>query len=322
MNDSAGIGILDQFQTDLVATWRRVPNKSFFFVLLALWLALFQFLGNSTFGYVKSPSLLCWMYEAYSGGGPDINDRHGLVVPFVVLGLFWWKRNELLALKLKPWSPGLILVAAALGLHVIGYVIQQPRVSIVALFVGLYGLMGLAWGKDMLRSSIFPFFLFVFSIPVSTLMDPISVPLQIIVCRIVEFIAQNLLGIHVLRSGTQLYDSLGRYQYEVAAACSGIRSLVSIGSMAVIGAFLFYRSWWRRLALIASTVPLAVLGNVVRLLTIIISAELGGQKVGDYIHEGGPGGVISLLPYVPALLGLFTLGNWLSERKHSQPKPA
>jgi exosortase len=315
------VGILDRFQTELVAAWGRLPNKFFFLVLLAGWLTLFQFFGNSTFGYFHTPSLLKWAYGVWADPNPETAEPQGLWIPFVVLGLFWWKRNELLALPLRIWWPGLFMVALALGLHLVAYVIQQPRISIVALFAGLYGLMGLVWGRKLIRASLFPFFLFVFCIPLGTLADFITVPLQILVCRIVEFVSHHLLGIGVVRAGTQLFDSMGRYQYEVAAACSGIRSLISIGTISVIGAFVFFRAWWRRGLLIASAVPLAILGNALRLLTIIITAEVGGQSAGNYVHEGGPAGLISLIPYVPAFLGLIVLRNVLEEPKDSKPKP-
>src|SRR5437660_10782396 len=96
--------------SDLAAAWRRLPDKGFFFYLLAAWLALFHFLGNSTLGYVRTPSLLHWMYTAYNPNNPITDDGHGLIIPFVVLGLFWWKRKELLALPLRTWGPGLLLV--------------------------------------------------------------------------------------------------------------------------------------------------------------------------------------------------------------------
>src|SRR5262245_16546929 len=63
---AANIGILEEFQTELVAVWGRLPNKTFFFVLLAAWLMLFQFWGNSILGYIHSSSLFSWMLEAYN----------------------------------------------------------------------------------------------------------------------------------------------------------------------------------------------------------------------------------------------------------------
>src|SRR6266446_813458 len=113
-------GILEEFRLEFVEFWGRLPNKGFFFFLLAAWLSLFQFLGNSTLGYVRTPSLLHWMYNAYKTSGGDnatTDDGHGMFMPFVVLGLFWWKRKELMALPLKVWRPGLLLLGLGLALH-------------------------------------------------------------------------------------------------------------------------------------------------------------------------------------------------------------
>jgi len=123
-----------------------------------------------------------------------------------------------------------------------------------------------------------------------------------------------VLGIGVVRVGTQLFNPLGNYQYEVAAACSGIRSLVSIFLLALIWGFTMFRSPWKRLLLMSLAVPLAVLGNLLRMLCIIIAAEVGGQETGNYVHEGGPFGIISLIPYVPAIWGLIWAGNWLKKK--------
>jgi exosortase len=318
-------GVLDQFQTELVEFWRRVPNKGFFLVLLACWLSLFQFLGNSVLGYVDTPSLYRWMLSVYSSRDSEGNlsdESIGLWVPLLVLGIFWWQHKQLISQPLRLWWPGLLLVVFGMVLHVIGYFVQQPRLSIVALLTGIYGLMGMAWGREWLRRIFFPFFLLVFLIPFTTLIEPVTFPLRLIVSRVVEGICHVLLAIDVVRDGTILKDPANHYHYEVAAACSGIRSFVAIGLMATVGAFVFFKQWWRRAVLFALIIPLAVAGNVLRLLTIIIAAEMGGQSAGNYVHEGGPGGIISLLPYVPAIFGLMYAGRWLEEKHGSDSKPA
>jgi exosortase/archaeosortase family protein len=87
-------------------------------------------------------------------------------------------------------------------------------------------------------------------------------------------------------------------------------------------AFLTYRSWWKRILVISMAFPFAVLGNLLRMLCIIVAAEyFGGQKSGDYVHEGGPLGILSLLPYAPAILGVLFLGG-LFEKKMAPEKPA
>jgi exosortase len=151
------------------------------------------------------------------------------------------------------------------------------------------------------------------------MMLPITFRLRLLVCWLVDLVSNNLLMIEVHRQGTMLINPTHHYQYEVAAACSGIRSLMATLGLATVFAFVSFRAWWKRAAVIASAFPLAVLGNFVRMLAIIIASEMGGQKWGNYVHEGGPGGILSLLPYVPAFLGLILLGSWLREPPPAPP---
>jgi exosortase len=296
---------------EFYSCWRQLPNKMCFFPLLIAWLALFQFLGNSTFGYSHGSSLFGWMLMAYNGQGVSGDDAYGNLIPFLVAGLFWWKRNELLALPLKMWPPALLIVGFGLLMHIASYVIQEPRFSIVAMFIGIYGLTGLAWGPAWLRHSSFPFFLFIFCVPTAVVLEPITFPLRILVSTLVEWIAHYILGIGVLRMGTQLFDPLGTYQYDVAAACSGIRSLTAIFLFATVCGFVMFRSPGKRLLMMSLAVPFAILGNLLRMLLIIIAAVMGGQEWGNYVHEST---LISLVPYLPVFLGLLLVVRWLEEK--------
>lgn len=317
MDEQPTTGILDEFQTELVDGWRRVPNKGFFFLLLAAWLALFQFLGNSTFGYLNTGSLLKWMYilgSARSAEG-ETDENQMLIAPLIVIGLFWWKRKELLSQPMAVSWQGLLLVGFGLLLHIVGYRVQQPRISIIALFTGIYGLMGLAWGPRFLRASFFPFFLCIFCVPFGTLSDFITVPLRHIVAAIVEWISHRIPHMAVTRQGTQLIDPQGHFQYEVAAACGGIRSLIVTIMLAIVFGFTVFRSAWKRILLVALAVPLAVAGNVLRLLVVIIASKAVSNDFGMKLHNNT---ITSLLPYVPAVLVLLWLGSLL-EKKNPPP---
>jgi len=309
------------FRLAVLDCWNRLPNKIFFSILLVAWLALFQFLGNATLGYIRSesPSLFRWLLDAYDPAGNYLrsDDGHGVLIPFVVLALLWWKREELLGQELRTWSPGLLLVGLGLLLHMVGYLGQQPKLSVVAFFVGIYGLTGLAWGPGWLRRSFFPFFLFAFCVPLGLQSQFISFPLRLLVSKLVEMIANGVFAIDVVRDGTALSNATGHYQYEVAAACSGLRSLLATVALSMIYAFVSFSKSWKRLVLILSAIPLAVLGNLVRMIAIIIAAEIGGQQWGNAVHEGGPLGIYSLLPYLPAFGGLLLLGHSLRDRNPS-----
>src|SRR5262249_46287097 len=112
--------LIEEICTEGLAFWQQMPDKTLFFVLLAAWLTFFQFLGNSVFGYIDTPSLLRWMYHIYYTS-PD--DGHGFLVPFVVLGLLYWKRRRLMAVPKAIWWPALGLILLALFVHLFGYVI-------------------------------------------------------------------------------------------------------------------------------------------------------------------------------------------------------
>lgn len=295
---------------ELADYWSRLPNKAFFFTLLAAWLALYHFLGNSILGYVHSSSIFAWLYDAYGRFNESSDDGYGYLIPFIVIGLFWWKRDELLAQPLRVWWPGIIFVILGAMMHLVGFMVQQPKFSVISMFVGIFGLMGMAWGPAWLKKSLFPYWLFIFSLPLSQWLLPLTFPLRIVVSFLTA-IAANLLTFDVTRVGTQLIGHGGMFKYDVAAACSGMKSLVSIFLLATVYGAILFRSPWKRIALMALALPLSVAGNFLRLMCVIVAAEFGGQETGNWVHENS---IISLLPYVPAFLGLFWAGRWIEKK--------
>ncbi len=168
----------ESFATELVRCWEQLPNKEIFFILLAAWLLLFQLFGNATFGYIDTRSLFSWMWNAYGhsvkGAGDhfgmtgDGEDDQGILIPPVVLALFWWKRRELLSMSNRLWWPALLLLALSLTLHVIGYLIQQPRICIVALFEGHICLDGTSMGAGLDAQKLLSLFSLCICIPVAS----------------------------------------------------------------------------------------------------------------------------------------------------------
>jgi exosortase len=123
-------------------------------------------------------------------------------------------------------------------------------------------------------------------------------------------------GINVVQEGTLMFDAAHRFQYNVEAACSGLRSLTTMLGLACVLGFVWFKSTWKRALLIASAVPFAIAGNVCRLLAIIIAAEIAGQSAGNFVHHHW---LFSLIPYLPAMIGMSLLARWLRE---DEPKKA
>lgn len=306
--------------------WQNQPRKGWFLALLAAWIALFQFLGNSTLGYVNTPSLFAWWNWVFTRGAREdtwwlnkileADESFAWFVPVIVLGLIWWKRDQLRRLATRVWWPALGLLALAGVLHVLGFVVQQTRISLVAFFLGLWALTGLVWGPAWMRATFFPWFLLFFCVPVSNYIEPVTLPLRTLATKISVGICHGVLGINVIRTGTSVWEPTGKYQYEIAAACSGIRSLTAFTAFTTIFGFVFFRKTWKRVLIIGSSVPLAVISNVIRLLMIIMAAEAMGQSAGNYVHESS---WLSLLPYVPPIVGIIFLARWIKEDRDPAP---
>ena len=291
--------------------WRALPDKPLFFSLLVAWLALFHFLGNSTLGYAPTSSLFRWLSFIYR---TSADDEHGALIPLVVAVLFWWKRRELLAVPKRNWWPSLILVGLALVLHVVGYTLQQPKASVIAFFSGLYGLTGLVWGPRWLAASFFPFFLFAFCLPLGDLAENLTFPLRLLVTKISVAISHGGLGIDVLRDGSQIFDAQRTFQYDVAPACSGIRSLVALLALTTIYGFISFQKAWKRLLMMLIALPLAVVGNVVRITGVILTAEAFGQRAGSRLHDWA-----GFVTFAVAIGCVLALGHWL--REDPEPSP-
>ncbi|MDB4796731.1 exosortase/archaeosortase family protein [bacterium] len=297
-------GFLEEF----TAFWRVLPNKEIFIVLGVCWVALFHFLGNSTFGYVDTGSIFSWMYNSFNA--PDSEDSHGNLIPFVVLALIWWKRDILVEIELKQWRMAFPLIVVAIILHLFGFVAQQPRISVVALFLGLYGIMGLCWGPKWMRNIFFPYFLLAFCVPIGSMADIITFPLRILVTQISVGFASGVLQLDIIREGTLIFDGDRSFQFDVAPACSGIRSLITLFALTTIYGFVSYKAFWRRGVMMLASVPLAILGNVLRITTVIVVGDVYGMKAGVAIEQK-----LGFLTFLVAIIGIMVLGHFLNEEQ-------
>lgn len=313
------------FLDELRESVSALPDKGLLLILALAWIGLFHFLGNSTFGYANTPSLFGWLLNVYEHSPDD--ESFAYLVPILIVALLWWKRAELAALPKAAWWPGCVLLFCALVLHVAGYVIQQQRISVVALFLGFYALTGIVWGWRWLRATFFPMFLLAFLIPLPMDLEGMTLPLRLVSTKISVGIG-HLLGISdVAGDGTLIVFPVRQLRYEVEAACSGLRSLTVMTAMSCVFAFVTFKSHWKRLLVIVSAAPLAIFSNSLRLLSIIIGGNWkydqlkssgmplsevrqGAQSFGSYIHDHA---IIKLVPYALGFVCLMLLAKWLRD---------
>jgi len=151
------------FGQELRHYWGKLPDRGIFIVLIAAWCLLFYYCGWTSAIAGRTSSLYQWMWIKWTDPANDAS--HGKLIPWVVLAIIWLRRRRLIDSVKGVWWPGLIGLGVALLLHVVGYLVQQPRFSMVALFFGGWNLIGLVWGPEALKVTFFPFFLFGFCVP-------------------------------------------------------------------------------------------------------------------------------------------------------------
>ena len=255
-------------------------------------LAIFQFCGNSARGYIETRSLFYWW--VYQWSNPQSESEHGWLILAISAWLLWRNmRTTVEGPGSKDESPGepsdfdfrpsTSAMLAGLALHLLGYAMQQGRLSILGLLLFSWGLLAFAGGPRWGRAAAFPLAFLVFAIPLNVL-DTAGFYLRLGVIDTAWHLAR-FLHIDVIRNGTQLLSPDGRYQYDVAAACSGLRSLMALMALSLLLGYLNFRSWWARAFVALLCLPFAFVGNVARIFTIIVVAAWRGQGAGERVHD-------------------------------------
>ena len=289
--------------------------------------ALFQFAGNATLGYIKSVSLFVWWGAQWFD--PRAETEHGPLIVAVAGWLLWRNLREgrsLLAgdslgnrLQAGSYLSAVGALVAGLALHALGFTAQQARISIAGLLVFAWGVLRLGGGPRWGRAALFPLGVLVFAIPISAL-DSIGFWLRLWVIEASSRLAQ-LAGLGVLQSGTQLIAPDGRYSYDVAAACSGVRSLVALAALSLLVGYLNFRAWPRRALVFVLCFPLVYVGNVARISSIVFAAEWLGPAWGERAHEWMGFGVFAIV-LGGVLAGVAAIERWWPEKPLEEERKA
>jgi exosortase len=215
-------------------------------------------------------------------GLPDFS--HGFLIPFFAAFLIWDKREELRRVPVTPSWAGVWLVALGLLellVGVFGADLFLQRTSFIVLVAGLVWTL---LGKAMLGRVKFVLFVLLLAIPLpAVLFNQITFPLQMQSSWLASAMLR-LAQVPVLQDGNVI--QLPAIQLEVAEACSGIRSLMSLFTVAVIYGYFLERSTWRRVVLALASVPIAVAANVVRIFGTGMCVQYWDpDKAMGFFHE-------------------------------------
>lgn len=250
------------------------------------------------------------------------------LVPIASLVLAWQRRTELSAIPWQGHWSGLVLFITAMFFYWVGHQADTAYPGFVAAQLGVAALIIWHCGYAWMRILLFPCLFLAFMWPVFPLEDQVALPLRMLTASWSSKILA-LIGVANIREGTGLLSAADPtrsleagqlFKLDVAAPCSGIRSLYSLMMLSALYGYLFLRGFWPRVILFASAVPLAIAGNLVRMVLlalgclwfgpdIAIGRSVEGEQVISLYHEFSGYAVFAV-----ALLGMFSLSSLLEGR--------
>lgn len=215
----------------------------------------------------------------------DPNFSHGFFVPAFALFVLWQRRAKLATVPRRPdlgW--GTLIIACSLCILVVGVLGAELFLSRVSFVLLIGGLVVQFCGWGMLGAVLFPWAVLFLMIPIPTIVfNQIAFPLQLLASRLATD-ALSWCGVPVLREGNVI--QLPALALEVAEACSGIRSLVSLATLAVIYGYFAETRISRRIWLIILAIPIAVLVNGLRIMgTGLVAQYWDPARAQGFFHE-------------------------------------
>ncbi len=213
---------------------------------------------------------------------PDYS--HGFLVPLFAIFVMWDNRAVLRSTPVKQSSAGLSLVILGLFVVVVGVFGAELFLSRISFLILLAGLVWTFFGFAMLKALRFPLLILLLAIPFPDIIfNQITFPLQLLASKMATGILR-LVGVPVLHEGNVI--ELPVMKLEVAEACSGIRSLMSLFTLAVFYGYFLERTTPRRIILAVASIPIAVAANAARIVGTGLCVQYWDpDKALGFFHE-------------------------------------
>lgn len=232
--------------------------------------------------------------------------NHGFIVPIFSAYLIWQERDRLRRVLIGQSAGGLWVMALGLLLFGVGTLGAELFLQRLSFIIVLAGLVSVMLGPAFLRGLAFPIAFLLFMVPIPALLrNTIAFPLQLFAAQTATMCLSGA-GIPVLREGNVIV--LAQTTLEVADACSGIRSLQALVALSTVYAYLTQHAWWKRLALVLASLPIAIGANVFRVSGTGFLAHFFGLEMAQGFYHSLAG----YLMFGVAFVGLLACGAILS----------
>jgi exosortase len=244
--------------------------------------------------------------------GTDPNFSHGFFVPAFSAFVVWQERWRLAAIHPAPSSWGLAVIFLSLCTLILGVFGAELFLSRISLIMLLTGMILFFLGWEFLRAISFPLLFLILMVPIPAIVfNQITFPLQILASKLSATVLP-VFGVPVFREGNVI--NLPAMPLEVAEACSGIRSLLSLTTLAIMYGYLLEKRVAVRVTLALASVPIAVGANALRIVvTGLLVQYWDPDKAEGFFHAFS-----GLLIFVFSLLMLFAFHQALNLFRRSK----
>jgi exosortase len=213
----------------------------------------------------------------------DPNYSHGFFVPLFSAWVVWKRRKQLGNLSPAPNWLGLLILSGSMGMLALGVFGAENFLSRASFVFALAGLIIHFRGWNFFRVILFPWAALFLMIPLPVIVfNQIALPLQLLASRIGSSLL-SLSGIPVVREGNVIY--LPSLSLDVAEACSGLRSLMTLITAAVFYGNFYESKIGRRSLIVLSSIPIAIVANGMRIMACgLIGEYWSPEKAGGFLH--------------------------------------
>ena len=234
---------------------------------------------------------------------------YGWYIPLFSLYVLWQERRKIVESLGKPSAVGLVFVLPSLFVGFLGIRGLQVRFEILG-FIGL--LFGLTWtffGRRTVGSVIFPIGFLLFCLPLHSYLDLVTIHLRLLAVSIATGVLQGC-GVEIVRQGTMMASPTGAFAIDIAEPCSGLRSLFAMMALTAGYAYFTQPTWFRRGLLFVLSIPIAILGNVARIFSIVVIAATCSSDFATGFYHDYSGYIVFLVAILlmVATGGLITKG--------------
>jgi exosortase len=214
----------------------------------------------------------------------DSDYSHGFLIPFISAYILWSNREKIFTIRIKPDNLGLLVLFIGLSLYLLGITGAEFFTMRFSMIPVILGIVYYLCGREMVKSALLPVGFLVCMIPIPAIIfNLVAFPLKLLAANIATNIIE-FINIPVIRDGNIIH--LTDLSLEVADACSGIRSLMSMIALGVAYAYIFQKNMLKRTILVICIVPITITANVARVTgTGILSHYVGPAAAQGFFHE-------------------------------------